>query len=836
MSPPARNPQQLLSQAVALHNAGRAAEAEAFYWQILALEPGHFMGRHLLGVLRYQQGRPAEALALIGEALKAEPASSEALANYGLVLAALGRLDEALVSYDKSLAARPDNVEALNNRGNAFLDLKRFAEALDSYDRALAINPHLAGTLDNRGNALRMLKRFEEALASYDRALAITPGLAQTLNNRGNALWDMARFEEALASYGHALAARPGFAQAAYNCANVLKLFGRGAEALAHYERAIALKPDYAEALINRGNVLHDLKRHEDALASYDRALGVQPRNPQTLVNRGNVLADLGRLEDALASYDKALSIDPANVVGLNNRGNMLRALKRLPEALASYDRAVAVQPDLAQAYYNRSGLLWVESQIYDAAVSDMEKVIAIDPDYEYARGDLLHLRMYGADWQGFDDQVAGINAGVRAGARVVHPFVYQAVSTSPADLQACSVLYAAHRYPAVLPAMAKPGPRPGRIRVGYLCGEFREQATSLLSAGLYECHDRSRFEIVALDSGAGDGSALRRRLEAAFDKFIYIGALSGRHAAGRIAAEEIDILVNLNGYFGAQRMDIFAHRPAPLQVNYLGFPATLGASYIDYILADRFVIPPDEQEFYTEKVVYLPHSYQINDSRRQAADIVATRADNGLPETGFVFCNFNQSYKFTPALFAVWMRILAQVDGSVLWLMENNDRFPENLRREAQKHGVAAERLIFAPHRRADQHLARLGLADLLLDSLPYNAHTTASDALFSNVPVLTCPGTSFAGRVGQSLLHAIGLPELVASSMEDYESLAVALARDEARLAAVRAKLARNRDTHPLYDTPRFTRQLERAYEIMWEGFQQGRAPAGFQVDALE
>jgi protein O-GlcNAc transferase len=414
----------------------------------------------------------------------------------------------------------------------------------------------------------------------------------------------------------------------------------------------------------------------------------------------------------------------------------------------------------------------------------------------------------------------------------VVQPFIYQALSQSPADLQACSIIHAARRYPAMT-ALHRPGKRrPGKIRVGYLSGEFREQATAYLTAGLYECHDKTRFEIIALDNGVSDKSAIRKRLEAAFDRFIDVSRLSDAVAAARIASEEIDILVNLNGYFGERRMGIFAHRPAPVQVNFLGFPATLGAPYIDYIIADRIVIPENERQFYTEQVVTLPDSYQVNDSRRAIAAQTPSRAACGLPESGFVFCSFNQSYKLAPDIFERWMAILKQTRGSVLWLLEGHPVFAGNIRREAEARGVAADRIRFAPFVGNENHLARLKLADLFLDTLPYNAHTTASDALWAGLPLITCRGKAFPGRVAASLLGAVGLSELVTEDLDAYEALAVKLAGDSRALQGLRDRLAENRNRMPLFDTGRFARHLETAYSVMVERHENGMPPQAFAV----
>jgi predicted O-linked N-acetylglucosamine transferase (SPINDLY family) len=353
--------------------------------------------------------------------------------------------------------------------------------------------------------------------------------------------------------------------------------------------------------------------------------------------------------------------------------------------------------------------------------------------------------------------------------------------------------------------------------------------------AGVYEHHDRERFEVIAIDNGAPDGSPMRRRLEAAFDRIIPIAKVSDNVAAASVRAAEIDILVNLNGYFGTPRMGLFARRASPIQINYLGFPATLGAPCMDYILADPIVIPESERQYYTEAVAWLPGSYQANDCRRAIADTKSARAEQGLPDDAFVFCNFNQSYKLTPDIFAVWLRLLARVEGSVLWLLDGGPLFQGNLRQVAQRHGVAGERLVFAAPLPLAQHLARLGVADLFLDTLPYNAHTTASDSLWAGVPLLTCRGTSFPGRVATSLLMAAGLPELVTETLADYETLALRLATDAPALSVLKQKLAANRATCALFDTARFCRHIEAAYIEMFKRWQAGEAPRSFAVPPI-
>jgi predicted O-linked N-acetylglucosamine transferase (SPINDLY family) len=375
--------------------------------------------------------------------------------------------------------------------------------------------------------------------------------------------------------------------------------------------------------------------------------------------------------------------------------------------------------------------------------------------------------------------------------------------------------------------------PRPdGRIRVGYVSANFRAHAGAFLVVGLIEQHDRREFEIVGYSANPDDGSETRARLASAFDRFVDISRISNRDAARLVRDDAIDILVDIDGYQKGARTAIFACRPAPIQVNYLGVAGTTGADFIDYIIVDPFVVPASQQLFFSERLVHLPDCYQCNDDKRAISERTPSRAECGLPEEGFVFCCFNNAYKLTPDLFNIWMRLLAAVPGSVLWLLDHNPWAQANLAREAAARGVAPERIVFAPRLLPPDHLARHRLADLFLDTLPYNAHTTASDALWVGLLVVTCAGETFVSRVAGSLLWAIGLPELVTASLEEYETLALRLARDGDLLAGLRARLARNKWTHPLFDTERFAHNIEAAYRQMWETWRAGRPPTAFPV----
>jgi predicted O-linked N-acetylglucosamine transferase (SPINDLY family) len=703
----------------------------------------------------------------------------------------------------------------------------RLAQAETFYAAALAQEPGFFPALHLMGMLRYHQGNLPEARGWLEKALAQRPGASETLLHYGLLLAVLGESDAALAALDRTIAALPaGHSAVALAEANRGEIFlGRGApiSALAAFDAALAVDAAIPAVWNNRGLALAELKRHDEALVCFDRVIALLPDSVQGHNNRGDALRALRRLDEALASFDRALALDPRDWATHNNRAIALTFMNRLDEALAAYDAALALRPDIPEALHARGNLLWTRKAQLAPALADLERLVRLAPDFPYAQGSLMRLEMVAARWDGFDARKARLDAGVRADKPVVEPFIYLALSGQPADILRCTRLYAQMRFPAQAPLWRGGQRKPGRIRIGYVCGEFRTHPTLYLMAGMFEAHDRSQFEIFAFDNGGGDGSGLRQRLEAAVDRLIDISAMSDHAAAAAIRSEEIDILVDLNGYSGNQRIGIFAWRPAGVQVTYLAYPGTLGVPYMDYLLADRIVIPEAEEDYYSEKIAWLPHSYQVNDDKRAIAE-APSRSQAGLPElpsgsagNAFVFCNFNHANKFTPQSFALWMRLLAQVPGSVLWLLKPDPIPLENLRREAERHGMDPARLIFADHLPFEKHLARLARADLFVDGLPYGAHTTASDALWAGLPLVTCRGTSFAGRVAASLLTALDMPELIAESPAELEKLALALAREPQRLAQARAKLARNAKTAPLFDTQATTRAIERAYQQM-------------------
>jgi len=817
-----------------------------------------------LGCLLQRLSRHEDALRSYDGALSSRPDYFEALVHRGLSLLELKRYEDAVVSFERAISLRPGEAGAWHNRGNAVLKLARHDEALVSYDRALSLNPDYAEAWENRGHALLGMGRSEDALASFDRTISLRPGQAQPWIVRGNALIALKRYDEALECFDQASALEPGDFDALFQRANALLFLKRPDEALPLTGSCLDAKPDHVDAWVSRGAALAGLSRYEDALACYDRALALKTDCLEALVNRAIAFNALGRPDEALQNADAALDLVPSEDNALFQRANALSALRRYDDAVDGYelclavrpdhvnalvslslsllglgriedavrscDTALAIRPDSVTALNNRGGLL-ILLRRFEEASADYEALLQIDPVYPYAAGNLLQCRLHCCDWRNLERERSAIENGVRAGKDVVSAFQHVMCSRSAADQLACTRQWAARQIPRPEPLSQATKYGHERIRLAYLSEDFRTHAVASLMAGVWEHHDRTRFELFAVSFGVDDKSEMRARAERSFEHFIDIRYSSDREVAQTLKEHEIDIVVDLMGYSGYCRPGILAQRPAPVQVNYLGYPATMGTDFMDYIVADRTLIGDKDEKHYSEKVVYLPDSYMANDRNRRIAEHRPSRTEVGLPDEGFVFCCFNNPGKFGPATFDIWMRLLKSVDGSVLWLSDPGPAAVKNLRREAEARGITANRLIFAPFLPlAEDHLARLPLADLFLDTEPYNAHTTASDALWAGVPVVTAPDATFASRVAASLLKAIGLPDMVTNSPQAYEALALHLARDAAALVALKARLDANRETHPLFDTIRFTRNLESAYIAMWERAERGQAPESF------
>ncbi len=700
------------------------------------------------------------------------------------------------------------------------------------YRQILQADPNQPDALHLLGVLARHAGKSDVAVNLINKSIAIRPDYADAYSNRGNAQQDLGRLDEAVASYDKAIGLKPNYAEAYSNRGNVLKELKQLDAAIASYDKAIRIKPDYADAFLNRGIVLQALKQRDAAVASYDKAIRIKPDYAEAYLNRGIVQHELKQLDAAVASYDKAILIKPDYVEAHCNRGNVLHEFRQLDAAVASYDEAIRIKPDCADAYFNRGHVLQVLKHL-DEALASYKTALDLEPHFEFGFGRYLHCKLQLSDWADLSGILSRFELDIVDNKKITTPFPGLAVIDKPAINQLVSTIYAGAKYPSgtTLGAITKPAPG-GKIRIGYYSADFHNHATAYLMVQLLESHDPSKFELYGFSFGPDTNDEMRKRLPAAFNRFCDVSTKSNSEIAQLSRRLGIEIAVDLKGYTQNSRTGIFAEGCAPLQVNYLGYPGTMGADYMDYMIADRTVIPENSQKYFTEKIAYLPFSYQVNDSKRKISNRVFTKQELCLPTSGFVFCCFNNSYKILPATFSGWMRILKAVEGSVLWLLEDNPTAVKNLRKEAEARGVDANRLVFAKRIKCDEHLARHRMADLFIDTFPCNAHTTASDALWAGLPVLTCMGNSFASRVAGSLLNAMEMPELITHSQEAYEAKAIDFATNSAKLKEIHEKLKRNRLTTPLYDTATFTNHIEEAYQKMYERYREGLPPGQIYV----
>ncbi|TWA97394.1 putative O-linked N-acetylglucosamine transferase (SPINDLY family) [Bradyrhizobium stylosanthis] len=860
-------------RAVEAFQARDLPKAEKILEQIRRASPNIFDVAHFLGVIKLMQGRFSEAETHLKAAVALNGSSDEALSNYGYALKSLNRPQEALTYFTRALAVNPRNPLSYHNRGTILAESSRnYSEAIEQFDKAAFYNPNFAEAYSSKGNCLEKLARFEDALVAYDKALSIRSDLEPAWLGRGNALRNLKRYDDALATYVKALSINSGFAQAwvgrgdvfadlerhdealaAYDKALSIKPDLEGAwaakghvfwrlkrydEASAGYDKALSIKPDLENAWLGRGNVSFDLKHYDDASAAFDRALSIRPDLAEAWLGRGNVLNEFKRHDDALAAFGRALSIKPDLAEAWLGRGNVAWALKRYEEALAAFDRALSLKPRLVGAWIGR-GNVFTELKRHDEAFAAFDKAVSIEPDLEGIEGLRLLAKMNLCNWDNLEDEIGHLTAAIRAGKANSSPFALLSLTDTPNDHLLCARAWAR----AKLPQLSKPSSRGeirrnDRIRIGYVSPDLGQHPVGYLIAGVFENHDTDRFETYAFSLGPDDNSDLRRRLERPFHRFVDCHHKVDSEILRAIDDAQIDILVDLAGHTHNARLSLFAARPAPIAVNYLGFAGTLGSSALaDYIVADHVALPDQISQCFEEKIVRLPGSFMPRgDNDKTIGEVLPNRADHDLPQDWTVFCCFNNAYKLNPAVFRCWMNILTRVDQSVLWLSDVGEIAKSNLRKQASSLRVDPDRLVFAKRVPSSaEHLARHRLADLFLDVLPYNAHTTASDALWAGLPVVTQIGDSFAGRVAASLLDAVGLPELITRTRDDYEALAVELALDRPKLQGIRQKLWDNRSATSLFDVARYTRHLEAAYETMHQKHLAGLPPDHIDVRPL-
>ena len=768
------------------------------------------------------------------QALSINPGYAKAHYNLGGALQEIDQLDDSIKSYQNAISLEPENAEAHNNLGNVFRELNQLDDAITCYEKAIVINPNYVEAHYSIGLTFHDLNQLKDTVNSYVKVLEIKPGFAGMHNNLGIVYRELGELNDAVKSYKKALSINSELIEVHNNLGVTYKDLERFDQALICYQNALNINPKYVEALLNTGFIYHKYGQLEKAIKLYMDILNIKPNYAEAYNNLGNAMMDLGQLHEAVKNYERAIIIMPNYSQAYCNQGIAFMALGQNSLADKSYKKAISINPNYAIAHFNRAEL-FVNLKKFNEAIDSYQTAINLKPNIAYAKGSLLNAKMHLCIWDELSINLKEIIEEIDSQKKAIGPFSLLALIDEPEVQMKATEIYAKDKHPkmSLLPKLSGVIEHK-KIRIGYYSADFRDHPVASLTAELYEKHDRKNFEVYAFSYGPDTNDELNLRIKEGVDYFYDVHLMSHKETVILSRSLEIDIAINLGGFTQDSRTGIFAMNVAPIQVNYLGYSGTMGIDYMHYLIADLTGIPKDKQAYYSEKIAYLPNSFMVNDSKNNASKKIFTKVECGLPAEGFIFCCFNNHYKITPDVFRRWMRILLTVDNSVLWLAEGDSIATNNLRIEAKKNNINENRIIFAPRLNSrDEHLKRIQLADLFLDTLPYNAHATTSDALQVGLPVLTCIGNSFASRVASSLIKSVGLPELITNSHEQYEATAIKLSKSPEKLKIIKDKLKKNLSKSPLYDTKLYTQHLEFAYMLMYDRYKNGLEPDHIYVN---
>jgi len=842
-----RSTDQLLRQAKIHAKNGEHAEAVAFYNKVLTAYPKNKRAQQGLAELTaknvpdqahidalitaFNQGGFNRVVEGANTLLEQFPHTPVLYNLLGAAHASQGHLDEAIHHFQHLLDLAPDSSEAYNNIGNVFKDKGQWEEAENAYAQALKLNSSYIDAYNNLGLVHIDQGRYVEAIKCFEQTIHLAPGHMQAVHNLAISRLANGEFAKAVEHFASVLSQNPNAVASLLGQSEAYQKMGELNKARACLQRAQTLSPQRAEVYLRLAEVLYLDGQLSDAEQNARQALASLPGQAQPYNLLGAIEMKKQRTQAAIDNFLKAVELAPDFVDAHNNLGAAYSQAGIHAKAIEHFTRSLALDEQHAQTH-NNLGIVYLETGDTEKAIDCFKRAVDLKPDYDGARAHLFLELSSVCDWDAIArDRDRFMQLGLRNGS--VSPFHLLALEDNPSHHRQRAESYAREHYErSPMAAPERPAEVPKRLRIAYVSSDFYNHATMYLMASLFQAHDRDKFEIFAYSYGQDTQDAMREKLERTVDVFHNVRGLSDDEIAEKIRRDGIDIAIELKGHTTHARLGIFAYRPAPVQMHYLGYPGTTGCSFLDYLIADEVVIPPSQQQHYSENIIYLPDSYQANDNTRRISEEPQTRSMYGLPEDSFVFCCFNNSYKISPDEFDIWCRLLVRIPNSVLWLLKTNDKVSINLSREAEKRGVDPKRLIFANRVPLDQHLARHQLADLFLDTFNINAHTTASDALWAGLPLITKCGEDFAARVSASLLTALNLEELITSTPETYEQLAIEFATSPEKLAAIKMSLHDNRLLRPLFDTEKFVGHLEQAFVMAYERYFKGEEPQTFHV----
>ena len=699
-----------------------------------------------------------------------------------LALQTAGELEAALSLFAKVLTAEPKNAVALYSLAAIESGRKNFDKALKHIQPVTLSHPNFAQAHLAKSVILFNLGKYDDALKAVQKAIHLEPSLPN------------AKEHLETVKVGQGMTARPGAAMVTSDIPidpKVHSLTQQGialqgeakhSEALEVFKQALQINSKDFASLYSMGISLGATGKKIEALESFTQAAEAAPHLALAHFAKAQSYADIGLADDAVICFDKAIEVDPSYTQAYTNKAALLQAIDRHHDALLTLVACVEVDPDNFTAFEGQGQLLGQFKQ-YDLSVNAFKRALQINPTYSYGEGHLMHARLSCCDWTDFEEARESIFQGIRDGKKACGAMTVMSITDDAALARQCIETYAKDKYGDPLFKLwngEKYAHR--RKRIAFISADFRIHPVGYLLIEMIENFNKEKFELTGVFTGAPDGSDLWKRYRCAFDHYLDAKNMPSLELAKLLRAMEIDIAIDLSGHTEGTKLDVLSHRPAPVQMTYLGFPGTLGLPFIDYLIADPRIIPPESQQHYREKILYLPHCYLPRDTSVVPSPVTPKRTDFGLPEEGFVFCSFNHDYKINPPMFKIWMDLLKEVPGSVLWLMKLNESAQANLTKEAIKHGVDPARLVYATRvPRVEDHLARYRLAGLFLDTFPYNGHTTAGDALSAGLPVVTLCGNSFASRVAGSLMYDIGVNDLVSDNLQQYHDKALMFATNQ-------------------------------------------------------
>ncbi|KAL9431543.1 hypothetical protein AB3S75_026687 [Citrus x aurantiifolia] len=823
-----------------------------YYLVAIELRPNFADAWSNLASAYMRKGRLNEAAQCCRQALALNPLLVDAHSNLGNLMKAQGLVQEAYSCYLEALRIQPTFAIAWSNLAGLFMESGDLNRALQYYKEAVKLKPTFPDAYLNLGNVYKALGMPQEAIVCYQRAVQTRPN-AIAFGNLASTYYERGQADMAILYYKQAIGCDPRFLEAYNNLGNALKDVGRVDEAIQCYNQCLSLQPSHPQALTNLGNIYMEWNMLPAAASYYKATLAVTTGLSAPFNNLAVIYKQQGNYADAISCYNEVLRIDPLAADGLVNRGNTYKEIGRVTDAIQDYIRAITIRPTMAEAHANLASA-YKDSGHVEAAIKSYKQALLLRPDFPEATCNLLHTLQCVCSWEDRDRMFSEVEGIIRRQVNMsvipsVQPFHAIAYPIDPMLALEISRKYASHcsiiasrfalppfNHPVPIPIRHDGGLR--RLRVGYVSSDFGNHPLSHLMGSVFGMHNKENVEVFCYALSPNDGTEWRQRTQSEAEHFVDVSAMSSDMIAKLINEDKIQILINLNGYTKGARNEIFAMQPAPIQVSYMGFPGTTGASYIDYLVTDEFVSPLRYAHIYSEKLVHVPHCYFVNDYKQKNMDVLdpncqPKRSDYGLPEDKFIFACFNQLYKMDPEIFNTWCNILRRVPNSALWLL----RFPAagemRLRAYAVAQGVQPDQIIFTDVAMKQEHIRRSSLADLFLDTPLCNAHTTGTDILWAGLPMITLPLEKMATRVAGSLCLATGLgEEMIVNSMKEYEERAVSLALDRQKLQALTNKLKSVRLTCPLFDTARWVKNLERSYFKMWSLHCSGQKPQHFKV----